>query len=1834
MTQVIDGKVVEMKFDNSDFERNVSQSMSTLEKLKQALHFDGGQSLQEIGRAAKSFDLSGVGYAVEEVQARFSAMQVVGMTALSELTKAAIHFGVNVVSSVINPIKQGGMNRALNIEQARFQLDGLGIAWEKISEDINYSVQGTAYGLDAAAKAASQLAASGVEFGEAFGTTGSSPMAKALRGISGVAAMTNSSFEDISSIFTTVAGQGKVMTMQLRQLEARGLNAAATLGKQLGKTEDQIREMVTKGKIDFKTFSQAMDDAFGEHAKDANKTFTGAMSNVRAALSRIGANFATPFMENMRLVFVSLINIINAVNKALSPIVNDATIIMEKLQKAVTTFLGRSATEDGLVILVNTIQIAFYNLLKLIKPVKDAFRDIFPKNGLRDSSQRFRDITIAIAEFVKKITLTDEQSEKLRATFRGLFAVLDIIRMAFKGVFDAIAPYTGGIGKILDSILDFTAGIGNYLVNLRDSIKENNTFGDLFTKVADKVSAGAAKVKDALNKVIDGFVKFKQNHIDDKDFSGFTNFIDAVKNRIASLGSFGDIIKNVFGKIRDILSNLAPIFVNIFGTIGKSLGAFLSELGGAFRGKETDALSSFVSIFSSAALGHGVLTFANTMESLRQQIKNFAGLSPVLFKIKDGIRELFITVQADLQADIIMKTGKAIAVFAASLFVLSLINPVRLTSSMVAVEILMNTLKEYAMFMNTIAKGNTWGDNAAMNAMALSMITLGAAVLLLSIAVKKMASIDLIDLAKGLGATVILIKVLESTIKSLKGEEAIKGAGALIGLAIAIRILASAAKAFGKMDIKDLAKGLISVMLLIKMFSVVISDFKTKEGEVIAGAGAMIAMSIAIGILTIAIKALGKMQIDDLIVGLAGVGAAMLIMVKGLQMLATGTNAGDLAGTAASILIVAVAMNVLTKAITAIAKLKPEELAAGMFGVVVGLAAMVYALKMLSTGTTVGDLAGTAASLILLGLAINVLAAGLKVLSTIHLGVLLADLVLLFGSLFLFGAFAGALQPLLVPMLALAGVVALLGAGILALGAGVTALSVGLATLAGACTAVVANLGAILLIIATIIPAIATALAVGIIQFVVAIGKGATQIVKAVVELGKAILVGLTELMPAVFELVLTFLIELIQLIVDFTPTLVSGVIEFWAGFIEGITASLPRLIQAGIDMMLTFVNGMADGLRDNTDAMILAFDNLMDAFFSSLDKWVIHFVLKGADFVIGLAKGISELWGFLKEHGDEIANQVMEGIKSKIDGVVQLGKDFVQGFIDGIVAFPGKVWDAAAGLVTEGLAAIQKTQDSNSPAKETRNKGNDFTDGYTIGITDGNEDVQHAVEDLTQGALDKLDDGGEKANKSAEKTMDGIKDTTKTGSEETKDYIGSLVDYAKQAADDLGFYTKKTQDSARSTADLRNELKDIKNPHSEYNKNLKETAKNQEEVAKSTGKATKAAKEQKSFLETMKDTIGKQIDMFSKMELKTGVSAKQMLENMKSNIDGVASWSKRMNDLVDRGISKELYKKLAELGPKGYETMNAFWQMTGEELQQANEYFATSLTLGDNQADIVNAGYDRIGQMVVAGFADGISKDSEALNAVDTFDQKVVERGEEGLGVQSPSTVFAGIAFYCITGFRNGIIKNTNLAVDAITYLAEHVRYRAEFEFSEDQYVGYGKNIVMGVVRGLRDEQALGELRKAIDAITLEDINGGIESNEGIASPSKVTTEFGKYITLGLAVGMLSAASAVRSAAEQVTDTANSGFDGLVTSIQDYSDMNLQLMLTPLLDMSALDEQLSGLNETIGITGQNRGMSRTEPTTINNNYTQNNYSPKALSRTEIYRQTRNQLSMLKSANA
>ena len=109
MSRTIDERIVEMRFDNRQFEQNVQTSLSTLDKLKRGLDLDNAaKSLDGLGDAAKRCDMSVLGKSVETVQAKFSAFQVVAMTTLSNITNSAVNTGKRLMSALtIDPIKTG-----------------------------------------------------------------------------------------------------------------------------------------------------------------------------------------------------------------------------------------------------------------------------------------------------------------------------------------------------------------------------------------------------------------------------------------------------------------------------------------------------------------------------------------------------------------------------------------------------------------------------------------------------------------------------------------------------------------------------------------------------------------------------------------------------------------------------------------------------------------------------------------------------------------------------------------------------------------------------------------------------------------------------------------------------------------------------------------------------------------------------------------------------------------------------------------------------------------------------------------------------------------------------------------------------------------------------------------------------------------------------------------------------------------------------------------------------------------------------------------------------------------------------------------------------------------------------------------------------------------------------------------------------------------------------------------------------------------------------------------------------------------------------------------------
>lgn len=398
MSKVIDKRVVEMEFNNARFEKNIQATMTSLDKLKQSLRFDGAtKGFEELDKAANSMSLDGIVSGVSALERRFSTFGIVGMRVIERMTDSVINLSHRMTSFVTDGIVQGGIKRAMNIENAHFQLQGLlkdEEAVQSIMNDAMDSVNETAYAYDSAAKAAAQFAASGMRSGE--------QMQGALRAITGVAAMTNSEYEDISRIFTTISGNGRVMGEQLLQLSSRGLNAAATLAEYLGTTESEVRSMVSDGKISFDIFASAMDNAFGAHAKKANETFTGAMSNIRAALAKIGADFVSPLLvQNGPLV--DLLNTIrmriNDAKNAIQPLATSFVKVSTKAIESTTAFLEKLDVKSMVERFVSMVNLTGTS-------IRDFFEQFSPNSKWNEFTDKLKGAGISVEDFQTKLKET------------------------------------------------------------------------------------------------------------------------------------------------------------------------------------------------------------------------------------------------------------------------------------------------------------------------------------------------------------------------------------------------------------------------------------------------------------------------------------------------------------------------------------------------------------------------------------------------------------------------------------------------------------------------------------------------------------------------------------------------------------------------------------------------------------------------------------------------------------------------------------------------------------------------------------------------------------------------------------------------------------------------------------------------------------------------------------------------------------------------------------------------------------------------------------------------------------------------------------------------------------------------------------------------------------------------------------------------------------------------------------------------------------------------------------------------------------------------------------
>jgi tape measure domain-containing protein len=1272
MSTTVDERVVEMRFDNKQFEQNIQTSLSSLDKLKKSLNLEGAaKGLETVNDAANkcSGNMSPLSNAVETVRVRFSALEVMAITALQNITNSALAAGKNLVSAfTIDPIKSGFEEYETQINAVQTILantSSKGTTLDQVNnalDELNHYADMTIYNFTEMTRNIGTFTAAGVDLDTSVA---------AIKGIANLAAVSGSNSQQASTAMYQLSQALAAGTVKLQdwnsvvnagmggQVFQDALKETAKVHgiaiDEMIKDEGSFRETLSKGWLTSDILTETLAKFTGDLNEDQLRTM-GYTDDQIKSIMEMGktANDAATKVKTFTQLFDTLKEAAQSGwTQSWEIIVGDFEEAKELLTEVSDTFSAViNASADarnkmlqdwkdlgGRTMMIEAVKNVFEGLVSVAKPVREAFNEIFPPM----TGKQLAEITERIRDLTAKFKMGEESSKNLKNTFKGVFAVLDIIGQAFKAV-------AGGVGELIglflpagNGVLSLIGSFGEYLVKLDETVKKTDVFGKAVSTVVDIVKTAITFVKTAGEKVKE-FGKTAGEKFDFPGFELFHSFLERVHDRMAQIGDgagkmksgvivafemMGEALEKCkFLKVMEALWTAVKVIAGgIADAVGTMMGTLAEKLGDA-------DFSGVLDVLNSIAVGGIALSISKFLKSVTEPLEGLNGVLEGVTGILDGVRGCFEAYQTNLKAGTLLKIGAAIALLAGSIVAISLIDSDKLSASLGAITVLFANLLGAMAIFNKISS-----DTGKVAKACTAMIAMSVAVSILAGALKKVSDLDWGELARGLVGIAGLTTIVVASSKAMASgrKQVMKGATSLIIFGAAIKILASACKDLSKLQWDELRRGLTGVGVLFAEMAVFLRVAKF-NGKMISTATGIVILAAAMKVLASACKDFGQMEWSEIGKGLAGIGGLLAELAVFTNLAG---NAKHVMSTGVALIAIGAAMKIFASAVKDFGQLQWDEIGRGltamggalaevaiavnlmpknMIGIGTGLVIVGAALEIIANcmskfggmqweeigrGLTVmggalaelaislnfmkGTLGGSAA-LLVASTALAILAPVLSILGALSWEAIAKGLISIAGAFTIIGVAGAVLTPLVPTILALSGAFALIGVGVLTIGAGLLAAGTGLSALAigftalatagaAGATAIVAALTVIVTGIAGLIPAVLTKVGEGIIAICKVIAAGAPAIGEAV----KAVILTLIDVfvscVPQLADGALQLVVGVLAALATYTPQIVDLAFKFIIGILEGIASNLPSLIKAGIDVLMAFFAGVVDAL-------------------------------------------------------------------------------------------------------------------------------------------------------------------------------------------------------------------------------------------------------------------------------------------------------------------------------------------------------------------------------------------------------------------------------------------------------------------------------------------------------------------------------------------------------------------------------------------------------------------------------------------------------------------------------
>lgn len=1360
MSVAVDDRIVRFSVDDSSLVKKGPSVVNMLGKMKEALNFShSAKGLQDIEKAAKKINWESMASGAEVFTNKISALSIMGITTIQRYTNQALNAVENFAKELTTrPIFTGFSEYEIKMDAIQTILTNTAKAGTTLDDvnrvlgDLNQYADLTIYNFAEMTRNIGTFTAAGIGLDDA---------AAAIKGLSNVAAASGVNSANASRAMYQLSqgmAAGSIRLTDWMSLESANMNSqlfqdslietarvhGISIDKMIKKngsfrlslqegwlTSDIMAETLQKFTGDLTDeqlraigYSEEQIVSIQETAKRAVaaatevKTVTQLIDTMKESVQSGWATSWEYIIGDKQQATETLTRVKDAFDAMIAP----STEARNNALKIWNELGGREAAIQGFVNIFTGIK----TVIDSIMGVVDSILPDIDGYDLVAFSKGFEQVT-------RVFKMSGDTAIDLEKTLNGLGVVLKFIGRGVMTVLSPLKTFGNAIGGMLSALLRFTSVLGGWLSGFDKAVDKSRYLSENVGSIYEgfKLMFGAFKnayvpsisfdldlrfegVQNMIKSASNALATFRTN-LDNGVQKFKTNAKNTASNAAAAmLSGVTTVVKWIEGALTSVGNGLAAVGSGIkavgdgiFGFVRGTADSFHRLVNAFSEAWSVEAIRDITLTAVLVGVGKGIkkaiegakgiiTSFVDVMKSIGG---TFGSISGAIKSVSEAIKSVGDSIQAfnkSIKARTLLTMAAAIAILAGSLVLLSYAKPELFLESFLAIT---TFLAELTVVMQTLDKL----DGTGIGATTIGLVLLASSVAIMASALSSIS--ESITNENVLPAIAALIAVLAGLVGSaIALSEYVSNPGQLITTSIGLIVLAAAFKtiskaiaAFGAIDPTVLKNGLTGLGVMLAEVALFIRMAKIDQLK--HGKKVIAEIAVALIIMVGAVSILGNMQVDKLKTGLISLATMLVALGVTISMI---KNA-NMSGVAASVMAMALAMNMLMVPILVLGHINPSKLSQGLGALGLVLIGLVAALSALSAVSKhIGNFDSVSVALIALALAINMLVAPIVILSLLPFEMLKNGLLIVAGAMGALALSAMVLGPFATSILTIAGALALFGVSVLGVGVGISALATGFLKLAAltavGATAVVAALTAIIGGLVLLIPEILAALGTGIVSMITAIAVSIVD--NAGILLDK---------LGVLLDKVLTWLVQHAPVVFD---TVVVLILQLLLTIITAIDKYAPLITDAATSMVINVINGTANAIRENATKIFAAIRNLLSA--------IIEFILVVVAELLRLIPGVGEelsetVLGFKEDVQRYLAPESMEEIAE--DAVEGLEKGFTEG-ADGL----GNAADAIAKEIEGTLASLPSSLQST---------GENAGEGLAQGLLSKKKTIKAAAADV-----------------------------------------------------------------------------------------------------------------------------------------------------------------------------------------------------------------------------------------------------------------------------------------------------------------------------------------------------------------------------------------------------------------------------------------------------------------------------------------------------------------------